>query len=653
MGRYLKRAIAILAVALMCSSFIGGGVLAENENESGINDELTLEGSDNNHEDIPEVSPDGEPGAVSGDTKSNQLTVNVEGQGIALASAVSAQSADTCPVELRWYSVQNSPMEDSPVRVKFGNTIEYYAKITNPEVNDDDLSDVVVKMEIDPNLTPDINSAKYCVTDSISSANKKPIAGSSDYSVSLDGNNVIFTAKTLERGNFVRFHITCSPKGQEGKVSSKASIVSVGGTPYTGVESTPQWHEIYQEVSGLTLGTNAILEYTSYGRGSGGYFPSEGVFPHEYYDTDRIFTYTLSFMQGSKGVEVPLTYQLKSGDEVVKEDLIELKNGIGHISFPAKYKLVIPKIPTGVTYNITLEHDSNFTWDKESASGTIKPYETSDVKFTGTNKYVPVAYSLDTSIEVNIQGREFKKGDAFHYSIYCENGPTFNKIPYKTYGNDDEFADYENEVRIKPSSGHSDTMQLKEKKETVATDKMGCGIPIRGGNNFILFHDSLGCFSGHAGPFYVEMNTRPEIWFMYPGTYDYIIFQNTMEADDYDNIQQDSTQYKVSVRVTASGANLSASLAQVYKSIDGGNKWTVVANKSRLVFTNILKIDGVVKGDINKDGYITMNDVIACWNHVSKKKILTGEALIAADVDGGGVSMNDVIKLLNFVSKKP
>ena len=46
-----------------------------------------------------------------------------------------------------------------------------------------------------------------------------------------------------------------------------------------------------------------------------------------------------------------------------------------------------------------------------------------------------------------------------------------------------------------------------------------------------------------------------------------------------------------------------------------------------------------------------MNDVILCLNHVSKKKILTGEAL-AADVDGNGVSMNDVIKLLNFVSKK-
>lgn len=636
MKRYAKRVITILSVALIFSSLIGGGVLAENGKESGVNDGLNIEGADSSG-DIPEVSADEETGAVVSSTKSEEL----EEAGISLASAVSPQAERDCPVELKFYPVSD---QEFPNQVNYGGSTEFYAKVRNIHDNDD-LSNVVVRFHIDPSLRPDINSAKYNTS---SNATRNPIAGSQDYSVALDGNDVIFTANSIGWDEYVRFYISCSPKVTEGVVPNKASIESVGGTPYS-VETDESWVRIYQEVSGLTLGTNAILEYTSYGRGSGGYFPSEGVFPHEYYDTDRIFTYTLSFMQGSKGLEVPLTYQLKSGDEVVKEDLIELKNGIGHISLPAKYKLVIPKIPTGVTYNIILEHDFNFTWDKESASGTIKPYETSDVKFTGTNKYVPVAYSLDTSIEVNMQGREFKKGDAFYYSICCENGPTFNKIPYKTYGNDDEFADYENEVRIKPSSGHSDIMQLKEKKETVATNKMGCGIPIRGGNNFLSVHGSLGCFSGHAGPFYVEMNTRPEIWFIYPGTYDYIIFQNATEPED---IQPDSTQYRLSVKVTASGSNLSASLDKVYKSVDGGNSWAVQSDKSKLTFTNSLKKDGVVKGDIDKDGEVTMNDVILCLNHVSKKKILSGEALAAADVDGNGVSMNDVIKILNVVSKK-
>ena len=121
-----------------------------------------------------------------------------------------------------------------------------------------------------------------------------------------------------------------------------------------------------------------------------------------------------------------------------------------------------------------------------------------------------------------------------------------------------------------------------------------------------------------------------------------------MESSDYDSIQQDSAQYKVTVTVSANGSNLTPSLTSVKRSTDGGATWSV-SDKSKLTFTNYF---GVKKGDIDKDGEITMNDVILCLNHVSKKKILTGEALAAADVDGNGVSMNDVIKLLNFVSKK-
>ena len=122
-----------------------------------------------------------------------------------------------------------------------------------------------------------------------------------------------------------------------------------------------------------------------------------------------------------------------------------------------------------------------------------------------------------------------------------------------------------------------------------------------------------------------------------------------MESSDYDSIQKDQTQYKVTVTVTANGSSLTPSLTSVKRSTDGGKTWSKESDTSKLTFTNYF---GVKKGDIDKDGEITMNDVILCLNHVSKKKILTGEALAAADVDGNGVSMNDVIKLLNFVSKK-
>ena len=43
MRRYFKRAIAVLAIALMCSTLVGGGVLAENESENDFNDGVNVE----------------------------------------------------------------------------------------------------------------------------------------------------------------------------------------------------------------------------------------------------------------------------------------------------------------------------------------------------------------------------------------------------------------------------------------------------------------------------------------------------------------------------------------------------------------------------------------------------------------------------------
>ena len=53
MRRYFKRTIAVLAIALMCSTLIGGGVLAENESENDINNEVNVEEIGGN-EDVPE-----------------------------------------------------------------------------------------------------------------------------------------------------------------------------------------------------------------------------------------------------------------------------------------------------------------------------------------------------------------------------------------------------------------------------------------------------------------------------------------------------------------------------------------------------------------------------------------------------------------------
>ena len=61
MRRYFKRAIAVLVIALMCSTLIGGGVLAEIESENDINNEVNVEEIGGN-EDVPEISPEEKSG---------------------------------------------------------------------------------------------------------------------------------------------------------------------------------------------------------------------------------------------------------------------------------------------------------------------------------------------------------------------------------------------------------------------------------------------------------------------------------------------------------------------------------------------------------------------------------------------------------------
>ena len=66
-----------------------------------------------------------------------------------------------------------------------------------------------------------------------------------------------------------------------------------------------------------------------------------------------------------------------------------------------------------------------------------------------------------------------------------------------------------------------------------------------------------------------------------------------------------------------------------------------------------LLTDTPKKGDIDKNGKVDLTDLMMCLNHVSKKKLLEGEALIAADIDGkNGVTLSDLMRILNYVSKK-
>ena len=277
----------------------------------------------------------------------------------------------------------------------------------------------------------------------------------------------------------------------------------------------------------------------------------------------------------------------------------------------------------------------------------------STVQFIAGQIYNPLKYSLDTEIIVKMDGRNFKAGDSFTYAIVAENEdeyPPFNMFPLPS-GDSDTIAYYENSARIKPSSGTTATLSIKENVQSYPCMVGNSCKRVYKTSAERRFWEEVACVYCGYSVQNRNVNIAPEIIFAHPGTYNYIVFQTAMESSDYDSIQQDSAQYKVTVTVSANGSNLTPSLTSVKRSTDGCKTWIDHPDKSKLTFTNV-KIDGVVKGDIDKDGKVNMTDVIACLNHVAKKKILTGEALAAADVDGNGVSMTDVIKILNFVSKK-
>ena len=83
------------------------------------------------------------------------------------------------------------------------------------------------------------------------------------------------------------------------------------------------------------------------------------------------------------------------------------------------------------------------------------------------------------------------------------------------------------------------------------------------------------------------MNMAPQVKFIYPGEYDYIVEQEKNEAADGVIVSDDSL-YKLTVTVTARERNgLSAALGSVQKSIDNGSSWSAVPDKTQLIFTNI------------------------------------------------------------------
>ncbi|MBQ1947987.1 MAG: dockerin type I repeat-containing protein, partial [Clostridia bacterium] len=58
-----------------------------------------------------------------------------------------------------------------------------------------------------------------------------------------------------------------------------------------------------------------------------------------------------------------------------------------------------------------------------------------------------------------------------------------------------------------------------------------------------------------------------------------------------------------------------------------------------------------LRGDVNCDGSVRMNDLVALLSHLSSGTELSAQGMVNADVNGdGAVRMNDLVGLLSFLS---
>lgn len=63
------------------------------------------------------------------------------------------------------------------------------------------------------------------------------------------------------------------------------------------------------------------------------------------------------------------------------------------------------------------------------------------------------------------------------------------------------------------------------------------------------------------------------------------------------------------------------------------------------------KMGGAVKGDIDGNGYVNLNDATLCLKHIVDQEKLTGDRLAAADLNGDGiVNMMDLTELIDLVN---
>lgn len=507
--------------------------------------------------------------ATCDDVTSPKLTVEVGDSEEPTGSPLKTREVTpSFPVSISLSSVPYGLSQEYPGECLVGDTIEFNIRVTNTDP-DNGATDLDTVLEIPDGLTPLMDTAKYYFDTDKSSA--KAIAGSSGYTATKMRSEVRFQADSMEAGEQLNFLIECQAEPKAQTVTTQAIVLNVNNISSDEfVYSNEVYHSIYFNGARFEVINEVNSSY--------------------WVDTEKEFSYTAKFSWGGNPYEGDLDYKVMYGDTEEGSGKISVTGGNATFKLKTNRKLVIPRMPAEMHYEISQDDLEGYSPEKDMYTGETL-MKAASITFKNNFNYKPVLFSFNTNIVAAMQGRPFQNGDSFTYKITPESTDFPIVKGYEDGEDGTKILVTKNTFTVNPTSGHTCPINLGE---DIVSDYgihcKGCDQWFYSRQEYSDHNINTGCWGSYEVARH-NFNQAPQIKLCYPGTYQYLVEQIEPESG-IGHVSYDPMVYRLTVNVTeTSDGQLEASLRSVRKKLPSSQTWSVVSDKSHLVFTNYYEGD--------------------------------------------------------------